>query len=52
MLVLNKLLQQANFLAYIRLSKVDCCQLSLISRLYTEKLNIEDLLGNYLTILI
>ena len=52
MLVLNKVLQQANLLAYIRFSKVGYLQSGAISGLLTEKSNAEDLLGDYLTTLI
>lgn len=51
-LVLNKTFQKVNLPIYIRFSKVGYSQLDAIFELFIKKSNIEDLLRDYLTILI
>ena len=52
MLVLNELLQRARILAYIRSSKVGYFQFGAILGLLTEESNAEDLIRDYLNVLI
>ncbi len=52
MFVLNKALQRANVLAYVRFIKVGNSQFGAISGFLTEKSNPEELLGEYPTTLI
>ena len=51
-LTLNKLLQKARVLAYIRFSKMRYLQSRAISALLTKKSNAEKLINSYLNILI